>query len=634
MSSWETILELFPPEQQFELTDKEKDYIPIYASNAFTADYKDTRCIFALFVDSAIWCKGIGNIWRYTSNNEELLPRKFWFLVNHLDKVEDFDFVLWTAHFYRKEIKWDIASNKWKYLNNWTVHFQSPSTSEAEETKPSIPRGFEKEESNSEESDDKESDSDKESDKAYTPEDDNRAKVNELLWQTKATVTLTIQKLMSCPNTPSPKGTPLRQTSILPGSSKLSILEESSLPTPPMSKAKGQQVPPPQTIAQSLRPSQTTPVPTPTQPIAPQVLKGNPRGTPPQIPPHLSHKGKLKVSQKPSNPLPQPPSPIAAMSRGTTAPKLLGSTPEPYDGNPAKAQAFWNTLTNYYTTNDAIYANDEKKVPAALTNFKTGTQGGDWASDCIATALALNPVNYGTWNQFKTAFKKQFIPPKVQQEAIKGLHDTYMGNWEFNDWYQDWSRHAWRSGVDDNTKIYAFRKCINSVLQQKPIALSPQLATLTDLVDKARDLDRSFHMFIPWSYSSSCGHGHGHFTSWIQELTGEETPTAEINATWGWETTCGHGCRSFKQERLSPEERKHHFKEKLCMYYGKPGHIALNCNLGKHLGLSLCQMDTIPEDKIDKLSIYNHTQVNRLTNNSFLVLDMDVNEMNIDNASF
>ena len=47
--------------------------------------------------------------------------------------------------------------------------------------------------------------------------------------------------------------------------------------------------------------------------------------------------------------------------------------------------------------------------------------------------------------------------------------------------------------------MYTFRKCINLVLQQKLVALSPQPAMLTDLVDKARDLDRSFCMFTPWS---------------------------------------------------------------------------------------------------------------------------------------
>ena len=70
------------------------------------------------------------------------------------------------------------------------------------------------------------------------------------------------------------------------------------------------------------------------------------------------------------------------------------------------------------------------------------------------------------------------------------------------------------------------------------------------------------------------------------------------------------------------------------MYCGKPGHIALNCNLGKRLGTSLRQMDSIPEDEMDKLSIHNNVQVNQLSNNPYSVLDMDVDEMNIDNTSF
>jgi len=78
--------------------------------------------------------------------------------------------------------------------------------------------------------------------------------------------------------------------------------------------------------------------------------------------------------------------------------------------------------------NNAVYNTNDKKVLAALTNFKAGTCGGDWASDRIADALTANPPNYGTWAQFQTAFQKQFIPPEVQQEAIKGMHDTYMGN--------------------------------------------------------------------------------------------------------------------------------------------------------------------------------------------------------------
>jgi len=440
MSSWETILDNFPPEDQLELTEEEQAYMPVYTTNAFAADYKDTRCLFALFQTLAIWCKGVGTIWKFTSDNTELTTRKFQFLVQHLDKIENFDFIQQTTTYNNKQIKWDTLYPKWKYLNNRKVHFQSLSTSEAEETKPSIPGEFEEEESDKSERSNKSDKSEEESEhsKSPIPEDNNIAKVDKLLQQTEATVAPAIQKLASRPSTPSPQETPLCQTSMLPGSSKLSIPEESSLPTPPVSKGKGKQVPPPQTLASALRSLQASPVPTTTQPETPQLPKGNTKGILLQIPSHWPCSGRTGPPQRPPSPL----NPPAVMAGNVTTPKLLGSTPDPYDGNPAKAQAFWNTLANYYTMNSAVYTTNNKKVPAALTNFKTGTQGGDWASNYIAEALGVTPVNYGTWAQFKTAFQKQFIPPEVQQEAIKGMHDMYMGNCKFNDWYQDWTYHA------------------------------------------------------------------------------------------------------------------------------------------------------------------------------------------------
>jgi len=407
MTSWQTILGNFPTEDQLELTEKEQMYIPVYTTNAFAMDYKDTRCLFALFQEPAIWCEGVGTPWKFTADNTDLTTRKFQFLVSHLNEVENFDFIQGTATYNGKQIKWDTLYPKWKYLNNRRVHFQSPSTSEAEEEGSTHS-------------------------KSSTNKD--TLNVSNLLQEAETRIVATLQKLTSRPSTPSPQRTPSCQASTLPGSSKLSIPEESSLPTPPISKGKAKEEPLPQTLASSLRSPQATLVPAATQPKTP------PKGIPPPIP-YQPCLGRTGPPQRPPSP-PAPPPPPVIMAGNIATPKLLGSSPDPYDGNPTKAQAFWNTLANYYTMNNAVYNTNDKKVPAALTNFKTGTCGGDWASDRIADALTANPTNYGTWAQFQTAFQKQFIPPKVQQEAIKGMHSTYMGNREFNDWYQDWTHHA------------------------------------------------------------------------------------------------------------------------------------------------------------------------------------------------
>jgi len=87
---------------------------------------------------------------------------------------------------------------------------------------------------------------------------------------------------------------------------------------------------------------------------------------------------------------------------------------------------------------------------------------------------------------------------------------------------------------------------------------------------------------------------------------------------------CSRGT-SFRRGKLSPEERERHFKEKLCMYCGKPGHIATNCNLGKRPGTSLCQMDSTPEQDMDKMSIHDNVEANKLSTNYFApIVDMDV----------
>jgi len=85
----------------------------------------------------------------------------------------------------------------------------------------------------------------------------------------------------------------------------------------------------------------------------------------------------------------------------------------------------------------------------------------------MQTALAANPVNYGTWNEFKTTFEKQFIPPATQMEAIAKMYDTSMGTKDFATWFLDWSTQARHTGVDETTKMWAFRRALPAALQNK-----------------------------------------------------------------------------------------------------------------------------------------------------------------------
>jgi hypothetical protein len=84
----------------------------------------------------------------------------------------------------------------------------------------------------------------------------------------------------------------------------------------------------------------------------------------------------------------------------------MGNPLEAYDGNPKTATTFWNALSSYYSVNATLFTSEGLRITAALLHFKLGTEAGDWASECMETTLARNPIDYGTWNDFKDTFAK------------------------------------------------------------------------------------------------------------------------------------------------------------------------------------------------------------------------------------
>jgi hypothetical protein len=145
------------------------------------------------------------------------------------------------------------------------------------------------------------------------------------------------------------------------------------------------------------------------------------------------------------------------------------------------------------------------------------------------------------------------------------MHHTKMGQREFNDWYQEWSTYAKWANPDEQTKMYAFRNNLNPRLHDKIVALSPQPDTMAALVEKARDLDRHWHMFAPTRSNATRRPQNPR----LRELT-QETATAEISATQGRRNPLRKG-------KLTPEEHKRRWDNHLCMYCGKEGHQALQC---------------------------------------------------------
>ena len=256
----------------------------------------------------------------------------------------------------------------------------------------------------------------------------------------------------------------------------------------------------------------------------------------------------------------------------STTNRTLGSSPDPFDDSADKAEDFWAALETYYLLNKAMYDDNEKKVLGAITFMKPGTSAGAWAQEQHRLAFAKSPVTFGTWKDFKKTFTSHFIPAESVLESTQQMHNLRMGNREFNNWYQEWSTHATRSGADEATRMYAFHRMLPLPLHQKILGTSPQPTNLQGLVDKAHEFDRLWCVYKPQenrtdNRNSTGNRGRFHARATITEEDGPSINYANLEAQEG---------------KITKEEKERRYKEGLCFFCGIKGHDAKRCNKKKN----------------------------------------------------
>ena len=133
-----------------------------------------------------------------------------------------------------------------------------------------------------------------------------------------------------------------------------------------------------------------------------------------------------------------------------------------------------------------------------------------------------------------------------------------MGTHHFSEWYQEWSTHTLQSGANEETKMFTFRKVLPQALHEKILGVSSQPMTLDDLVKKAREFDHIWWLYSNPALTGSTSKPQGGFKNCATTMAEDGT---QVNAF------------TQKFKKLSKEEKDRHFKNKLCLYCGKPGHM-------------------------------------------------------------
>ena len=169
MNLWEQCKSCFAT--KFFLTTKEQEHVPAVYYNAFAANDRGNQVLFGAFSSYATYSNGPGHSWRYLDNREQVTAQVLGVLYSNKDHIEEFDAFQGTALYQDRFIRWNQTENKWIYLNNHTVHFKSPSTSDAEDHTKTASEG----------SDDNQSEEEMEQIVLKETNEDNTAQVESLL---------------------------------------------------------------------------------------------------------------------------------------------------------------------------------------------------------------------------------------------------------------------------------------------------------------------------------------------------------------------------------------------------------------------------------------------------------------------
>jgi hypothetical protein len=71
--------------------------------------------------------RGVGHTWKFEEDREIVEEKHFEATFVDYRLVDKLDYLTGTAEFRGREIKYDKRNNRWVYLNNRPVNFQTPS---------------------------------------------------------------------------------------------------------------------------------------------------------------------------------------------------------------------------------------------------------------------------------------------------------------------------------------------------------------------------------------------------------------------------------------------------------------------------------------------------------------------------
>ena len=243
------------------------------------------------------------------------------------------------------------------------------------------------------------------------------------------------------------------------------------------------------------------------------------------------------------------------------------NTPKAYDGSPATAKYWLNSVRTYLLINKDMYSTDDKKVGYALSFMTEGT-AKSWAA--VHTQTALDASSFRTFPNFITSFQTTFQSTNSAAEATTWLTNTQVHNDDYLPKYMgEFKLKVIEAELDSTTHAATI---IHYLCAGIPVWLSDRIYGMEVIPTTPKGWYETIDQFLSQRrFAASVAKQHSSRTpiAFHTPAPARNTPSRDPNAM--------DVDTKEKLKKLTPEEQDRCFKEGRCLRCRQKGHIAASC---------------------------------------------------------
>jgi len=240
------------------------------------------------------------------------------------------------------------------------------------------------------------------------------------------------------------------------------------------------------------------------------------------------------------------------------------SSPKSFSGSKTEARAFIEKCDNVFHLQPHTYASEDAKISFTV-NLLEG-EAYCWFQPYLEIDINTCPAWTHTWSLFKVEFIKQFGDSniiKTSHAKLKHLKQTGSAS----HYTTEFKHHATYLGWDDNALCQTYFDGLKEDVKYR--ILTPQAYTTFESL--AEDAIRWDNLLFQHRKSTNTS-----AKASTPVTCKSQPPPVTITLPREPQHT-PMDIDSLRFKRLTPEERQTHINKKLCLYCGKPGHMACDC---------------------------------------------------------